>query len=98
MVCRSCSSWYAFSSLAACSSFISRMRSVAVAAPGSSLSARAFCGVGEVAVAGAFYELQAAHLRKIGTRQFIAFFQRQRLCLPEGAQCREERDQNGFFH
>ena len=72
----------AFSSLAACSSFISRMRSVAVAAPSSSLSARAFCGVGEVAVAGAFYELQAAHLRKIGTRQLIAFFQRQRLCLP----------------
>ncbi len=82
MVCRSCSSWYAFSSLAACLSFMSRMRSVAVAAPGSSLLARAFCGVGEVAVAGAFYELQAAHLRKIGTRQFIAFFQRQRLCLP----------------
>ena len=82
MVCRSCSSWYAFSSLAACLSFMSRMRSVAVAAPGSSLLARAFCGVGEVAVAGAFYELQAAHLRKIGTRQLIAFFQRQRLCLP----------------
>lgn len=81
MVCRSCSSWYAFSSLAACSSFISRMRLVAVAVPSSSLSARAF-GVGEVAVAGAFYELQAAHLRKIGTRQLIAFFQRQRLCLP----------------
>ena len=69
-----------------------------MAAPGSNLLARAFCGVGEVAVAGAFYELQAAHLRVVGACQVVAFFQSQRLCLPEGAHSREEHDKNGSFH